>query len=180
MDMIDSNDVTLDVAEQSDAPLLANLLELYIHDLSEAFPLVELGVDGRFGYNKLPLYWSEANRFPFLIRYSGRVVGFALATRGSPASDNPDVLDVAEFFVIRRYRRAGVARRAAFLLWDRLPGRWFVRASERNTDAIRFWARVVDGYTGGTAKEFTRSGIHNDWRVFSLESYGAVIETFGA
>ncbi len=36
-------------------PLLANLLELYIHDFSE-FHDVELGPDGRFGYRNLPLY----------------------------------------------------------------------------------------------------------------------------
>ena len=109
-------EVSLDVAPARDAALLANLLELYVHDLSEAFPLIELGADGRFGYDPLPLYWSEPERrFPFLIRCGGRVAGFVLVARGSPASDDPDVLDVAEFFVLRRYRRSGVGRRAAFL-----------------------------------------------------------------
>ena len=46
----DSNGVALDAAAPADATLLANLLELYIHDLSAAFPSVELGPDGRFGY----------------------------------------------------------------------------------------------------------------------------------
>ena len=59
--MIDSQEVVLDVASPRDAVLLSNLLELYIHDLSETFP-VELGADGRFGYEKLPLYWSEPER----------------------------------------------------------------------------------------------------------------------
>ena len=118
-------EVGLDVAAPSDAVLLANLLELYLHDLSEAFPVIELGADGRFGYDKLPLYWSEPERrFPFLIRYRTKVAGFALITRGSPVSDDPDVFDVAEFFVIRRHRRSGVARQAAFLMWDSFPGRW--------------------------------------------------------
>ena len=91
-------EVVLDVAVARDAALLANLLELYLHDLSEAFPQIELGADGRFGYDKLELYWSEPERrFPFVIRYGTRVVGFVLATRGSPASDDPDVIDVAEY-----------------------------------------------------------------------------------
>jgi hypothetical protein len=61
--------VTLDSATPADAALLSNLLELYTHDLSAAFPSVELGPDGRFGYGKLPLYWTEPDRrFPFLIR----------------------------------------------------------------------------------------------------------------
>src|SRR5262245_2129726 len=116
-------EVSLEVATPGDAPLLENLLELYIHDLSDAFDL-ETGADGRFGYDQLPLYWTEpAHRFPFPIRRGGRTVGFALATRGSPASADPDDLDVRELFVLRRHRRSGAGRRAARLLWDRLPGR---------------------------------------------------------
>ena len=169
--MADLQEVVVDVAAPRDATLLENLLELYIHDLSEAFPGIELGPDGRFGYDKLPLYWSEPERrFPFLIRYRTRVAGFVLVTRGSPASDDPDVFDVAEFFVIRRHRRAGVARRAAFLVWDRFPGRWIVRVSEGNTGAVPFWDAVIAEYTSGAATESRRSGSPNAWRVFSFES----------
>src|SRR4051812_22354234 len=100
--MAEPHEVVLDVATPADATLLSNLLELYIHDLSAAFPNVELGADGRFGYAKLPLYWSEPERrFPFLIRCGSCVAGFALVTRGSPASDDPNVFDVAEFFILR-------------------------------------------------------------------------------
>ena len=166
-------DVVLDVARPGDAGLLANLLELYLHDLSEAFPTIELGADGRFGYDPLPLYWSEPERrFPFFIRHGARVAGFVLATRGSPASDDPDVFDVAEFFVIRRHRRSGVGRRAAFLVWDRLPGRWIVRVSEGNTGGLRFWPGVIAEYTQGAHTEFERAGNPNAWRVFSFESVG--------
>jgi predicted acetyltransferase len=173
--MTNPQGVVLDVAASRDAPLLANLLELYVHDLSEAFPCIELGADGRFGYDKLPLYWSEPERrFPFLIRYDTRVAGFVLVTRGSPASDDPDVFDVAEFFVIRRHRRCGVGRRAAFLVWDRLPGRWTVRVSEGNTSALPFWAGVIAEYSRGAATESRRSGSPNAWRVFSFSSRRSV------
>lgn len=66
--------VTLDAAAPNDVTLLGDLMELYIHDLSAVFPDVMLGPDGRFGYPKLPLYWSEPDRrFPFLIRCDSRV-----------------------------------------------------------------------------------------------------------
>jgi predicted acetyltransferase len=148
--MIESHEVVLDMALPRDAAVLANLLELYAHDLSEAFAL-ELGADGRFGYEKLPLYWSEPERrFPFLIRCGIRVVGFALITHGSPASDDPDDFDVAEFFVVRRHRRHGVGRRAACLLWNRFAVRWIVRVSEENRGGYHFWASVVAEFTRGT------------------------------
>jgi len=162
----------LEAAAPGDAGLLANLLELYIHDLSEVFP-VELGPDGRFGYEKLACYRSEPDRrFPFLITYGGRLAGFVLVTRGVLPSNDPDVFDVAEFFVLRRHRRLGVARRAAFLAWDRFPGRWSVRVSEGNVDAVPFWTRIVAEYTRGTAFESTRPGTPHAWRVFSFQSGG--------
>src|SRR5262245_24282117 len=110
--MTTPEEVRLAPATPEDAALPSNLLELYVHDMSEFFP-VQIGADGRFGYAKLPLYWSESDRrFPFLIRSGERVAGFALVTRGSPATDDPGDLDVAEFFVLRGYRRSGVGRQA--------------------------------------------------------------------
>ena len=168
--MIDSPEVVLEVATAHDAPVLSNLMELYAHDLSAVFSL-ELGPDGRFGYERLPLYWSEPeHRFPFFLRYGGRLVGFALITRGSPASDDPEDFDVAEFFVVRRYRRCGVGRRAAFLLWDRYPVRWIVRVSEGNHGGCHFWGRVIAEYTHGALTQTTRPGSPHAWRVFSFNS----------
>jgi predicted acetyltransferase len=169
------DDIVLDVATPEHAPLLMNLLQLYIHDLSAAFPSVEMGADGRYDYEELPLYWSEPERrFPFLIKFESRVVGFALITRGSPATDDPDVFDVAEFFVIRRHRRSGVGREAAFHLWNRFPGRWTVRVSEGNPGALRFWQFVTDRYTTGDVTRSVRAGSPHAWRVFSFDS-GAVV-----
>jgi predicted acetyltransferase len=163
-------DVSLEPAATSDAALLSNLLELYIHDLSEVFPGVELGADGRFGYPKLPLYWSEGDRrFPFLIKCNARVAGFVLATVGSPASEDPRTHDVAEFFVLRQYRHCGVGRRAAQLLWKRLPGKWTVRVSRGNRGALDFWRHAVARATNGTVAEFELPGLPNAWLVFAFE-----------
>jgi predicted acetyltransferase len=168
--MSGSQPVTLEVATHDTARLLSNLLELYLHDLSEIFP-VQIGADGRFRYANLPLYWSEPQkRFAFLIRSGAQPAGFALATRGSPVTDDPDHLDVAEFFVLRGYRRTGVGRQAAFLLWNRLPGRWVVRVSEANRAGLPFWQTTVQQYTRGAFSESKRPGSPHGWRVFIFES----------
>ncbi len=167
---MDSHEIVLDAARPHDATLIANLLELYAHDLSHAFDL-ELGADGRFGYPKLPLYWSEPERrFPFLIRCGIRVAGFALVARGSPASDGPEDFDVAEFFIVRRHRRSGVGRRAAFLLFDRFPVRWIVRVSGGNTGGGQFWTSIITEYTHGEFGDAVLPGIPHPWRVFSFDS----------
>jgi hypothetical protein len=74
-------DIQLELARRQQSPILANLLELYAHDFSEFQPL-DIGPDGRFGYKSLPLYWSESNRHPFLIRFEGKLAGLALVKGG--------------------------------------------------------------------------------------------------
>ncbi len=168
--MAASEDLTLEVATEADAPVLSNLLELYLHDLSEIFP-IEVGADGRFGYDKLPLYWCQRDtHFAFLIRCRRRVAGFALVTRGSPATDDPEDLDVAEFFVLRSYRRSGVGRRAAFLLWSRTAGRWIVRVSEANRAGLPFWDAIIGEYTKGTFSKAEHPGKLHLFRVFLFRS----------
>src|SRR5450631_4195545 len=93
-------------------PILANLLQLYAHDFSE-FHDVDLGPDGRFVYASLPLYWSEPDRHPFLVRVDGRLAGFVLVKRGSEVSGDKTAWDMAEFFVIRGCRRRGIGTQIA-------------------------------------------------------------------
>lgn len=150
-------------------PLLANLFELYAHDFSE-FVALELGADGRFGFAQLPSYWTEPGRHPFLVRVNGHPAGFVLVWKGSQVSGDAEVWDVAEFFVIRRYRRLGVGTAAAHAVWRRLPGRWEVRVLDQNQRAQAFWARAVGEFTGDAAapKVVDSEGVR--WHVFSFES----------
>ena len=158
-------------ADYAERVVLKNLLELYVHDLSESFPFVQLGADGHFGYPELAGYWSDpTKRFAFFIKEGGKVAGFALVTLGSPATPEPDVYDLAEFFVLRGYRRTGVGRRAAALLWKELPGQWTVRSSEANPAALTFWSDVVAAYTNGSAKTSSWSGKTSEFRVFRFAS----------
>jgi len=167
-----SDDVRLRVATAVDATVLANLLELYIHELSDVFPGLHIGADGRFGYPNLPSFLEAEGRFPFLIERNGRLAGFALVTRGSPISEDPTVFDIAEFFVLRGERAAGVGRRAAELLWRRFPGPWTVRVAEANRGAVAFWSAVVLGFADGASVEVRRAGDHRGlgWRIFTFHS----------
>ena len=168
--MATSEEVTLEPATRADDTLLSNLLELYIHDLSEIFG-IKPGADGRFGYDALPLYWSQPEtHFAYLIRNGGDVAGFGLVARGSPASDDPEVLDVNEFFVLRGYRRGGVARRAAFLLWDRTPAKWVVRVAEQNRGALPFWEGAIREYTRGAFGAKAHRGKTQTFRAFSFSN----------
>ena len=162
--------VSLDAATAVDATLLSDLLEQYADELSAVFPTMARGPDGRFGYPRLPLYWSEPERrFAFVVWVDGQVAGCVLATRGSPAAEDPRVLDVAEFFVLRRYRRLGVGQRAAQLMWSRLPGTWTVRVAEGNRAGLAFWADVLEAATARVTVSVRPSG-PTSWRVYTFDT----------
>jgi predicted acetyltransferase len=157
-------------ATVDDEEVLGRLLELYAHELSDVFQL-ELDESGRYGYDQLESYFSEPKtHHAFLVRHRGHLAGFALATRGSPASEAPDVYDVAEFFILRRHRRAGLGRRVAFRLFNALPGRWLVRVSADNPGALAFWSRVIEDYAGGSTSRSERPGRLSAWQVYEFRS----------
>jgi predicted acetyltransferase len=162
--------VHLEPAGPEQMRVLARMLELYLHDLSEVFEL-ELGADGRFGYEALPRFLEEpGRRFAFLIRAGPHLAGFALIARGSPAGGSPDDLDVAEFFVLRRHRRSGVGREAAFALFDRLPGSWVVRVIDGNRRGLPFWSEIIPAYTGGRYERRRLPPPREAWNVFTFRS----------
>ena len=149
-------------------PILANLLELYGHDFSEFFDL-DIGEDGRFGYTSLPLYWSDPNCHPFLLRIEGKLAGLAFVKRGDAA-----VWDIAEFFVVRGYRRLGIGTQAAHEVWRRFPGMWQVRVMQANVSGERFWAGAISTFTGEAIQPVSIEAGGERWSVFSFESKGTI------
>ena len=150
-------------------PVLANMLELYAHDFSE-FVDLKLGPDGRFGYRRLPLYWTEPGRYPFIVKTGGHLAGFVFVRRGSEISQDADVWDVAEFFIVRGLRRLGLGTKAAHEVWRRFPGRWEVRVSGRNRKAKEFWARAVAEFVGEAVEPVPFEKDGEGWHLFSFES----------
>jgi predicted acetyltransferase len=149
--------------------VLANLLELYAHDFSE-FHDLELGADGRFGYSELPLYWNEPGRHPFLVWVEGKLAGLVLVKRGSEVSGDESVWDVAEFFVLRGYRRRGIGTQIAHEVWRRFPGLWEVRVMQSNVSARDFWAHAISILTGEAIHPVRVEKDGKCWMLFSFES----------
>jgi predicted acetyltransferase len=129
--------------------VLAELLHRYLHELRDVFG-VRPGADGRFRYERLPLHLAGGDRAALLVRADGALAGFALVARGSVVDGAPDVRDLSEFFVVPEVRRRGVGGRAASAVFAAFPGRWEVRAYERNPGAVEFWSRAVAAHTAGT------------------------------
>jgi predicted acetyltransferase len=161
--------VEVSPAAADEEPILANLLELYAHDFSEFLDL-PLQANGRFGYPSLSLYWKEKGRFPFLVRVDGQLAGFVLVSRGSRIREAPSVWDMAEFFIVRRYRKQGIGAAVATEIFRRFPGAWEVRVLESNRPALPFWESVARAFAADGVGETFVEQQEKRWHVFRFTS----------
>lgn len=159
------------LAPAGQEPVFANLLELYSHDFSEFMDL-ELGPDGRFEYPDLPNFWKEADRFPFLVKVGGHLAGFALVWKGSRVSGDPEVWDLAEFFIARGFRRRGIGAAVAREIWRRFPGAWELRVRDRNQGAVAFWHAAVRAFATHVGHVIVERD-DTQWHVLSFTSPAA-------
>ena len=136
---------------------------MYAHDFSE-FHEIELGEDGRFGYKDLPRYFHEPNRRAFLVRVDSKLAGLVLVKRGSGLSGDETIWDMAEFFVVRRYRRRGIGTYVAHEVWRQVTGLWEVRVMELNYTAHLFWGACHLGIHWGDDALRSRS---NRWQILA-------------
>ena len=126
------------------------MMELYFHDLS-AFEDIEIDEHGLFGYKYLDPYWTDDNRHPFLVRVEGKLAGFVLVNQHTflPGSEYA----IAEFFILRKYRRQRIGKTVACRIFDMFVGQWESHQTIENKIAQQFWRKVVEGYTHGRYSE---------------------------
>jgi predicted acetyltransferase len=125
--------------------LMQNLMQLYTHDFSEFWAGSERGdlnSLGRFETYPLEGYWSRPGWHAGLIWCDSQLAGFALIN-DETHSMLPADRNMAEFFVVRKYRGSGVGRAAAEILLSRHPGSWEIAVARKNVRALKFWRDLV-------------------------------------
>jgi len=157
-------EIELQEASRGDRSILRNLLELYIYDFSE-YTGNDLDEHGFYGYDYLDRYWTEAGRTPFLVRVQGKLAGLVLVRD----VDEEGILvhHMAEFFILRKYRRQSAGQQAAFKAFDRFPGLWHVSELAENLPAIAFWQKIIHQYTGSSFAEIPNHDQDGPMQVFT-------------
>lgn len=122
----------------SKEPLVNNLLNLYMHDMSEWFGVAP-DQRGHFGYIVNDHF--ETNKPVYLAFDGDRPAGFSLITTGAEST-----YEIEEFFLIRHYRHRGIAEQFASHLWNQHPGEWIIRVLEGNLPAVPFWRKAVSSF----------------------------------
>jgi len=156
-----------------DYNVLHNLAQLYQYDFTDFLP-GDLNEQGEYPYIDVRRYLTGKGLRAYLARVSGKLAGFVLI------KDTPEQRDrmgcyLAEFFVMRPYRRKGVGRALAFQTFDTYRGYWELAVVGPNTPALAFWRKVVGEYSQNRCEEFTTYD-HEDrvtviWQTFDSSTW---------
>ena len=136
--MQDTPPVSIIPASPDQKPVIANLIQLYLHDMTEFMPF-PVEPDGRFAYDFLDRFW----RFPYLIMTGNEIAGFALVIDECPLTGRQPCFFMAEFFILKAYRGRGTGRAALAAILARHPGDWHIATPLANTAALAFWHKAV-------------------------------------
>ena len=135
-------DIQIIPAQIEEQPVIKQLLELYTYEMTDLADF-DINDNGYFGYVDLPKYWQDPNRYPYIVKVNKKLAGFVLIQKGSPLENDPEIWDVAEFFIMRKFRKNNVGQFVAQKIWHEFNGRWQVRVWDNNTIAHAFWETVI-------------------------------------
>lgn len=132
---------------EDEKEILRNLMEKYNYEFSQ-YDNCDVNALGLYGYSYLDNYWTEKGRWAFFLKADGKLAGFAMVNDYPESGEKTDYC-MSEFFVMYKYRRCGLGKWAAFQLFDKFSGTWFLKRHPKNIPSVHFWNKVVSEYTGG-------------------------------
>jgi predicted acetyltransferase len=152
-----------------DRQWIENIYSEYLDDLSGQntglFPMI--GEHGARGEELFAHWFANDKAHPLVIVQGKETVGFALVSRPTMhgKARAPADYRMSEFFVRRNQRRKGIGSDAATLIFNRFAGEWEIVEYLRNSGAVAFWRRVLNGYCPGQFTERTQNGeVHQSFK----------------
>jgi predicted acetyltransferase len=145
-------DTQLIPAAQQHKEVIKNLMQFYMYDFTEYVPN-DVEADGLFkAYPQLENYWTEeGHKFPYIIEKGKKHVGFVLVRYIE--TPKRKYFSIAEFFIMKMYRRSGIGTEVAQQAFNLHKGQWEVHQRETNKPACIFWNEVINNYTKGRFTE---------------------------
>ena len=139
-------------AKENDKQIIFNLMQIYFYELSffeDEFTNFKLLDTGLYAISKyVELYWKEENRHPYILKCDGNLAGFVLKKVNKQNKN-----EIAEFFVLNKYRKLGAGRFMAKEMFKRYKGMWEIRTLLKNKRAQEFWRKIVKEASNGKYEE---------------------------
>ncbi len=130
-----------------DKEIIRNLNEKYFYECS-FYENMQVDDLGNFGYDYLDAYFTDNDRWAYILRVDDRLAGFAMVNKYFDDRQNLD-FSMAEFFILRYYQGKGIGRYFAHTLFDKHKGKWQTAMHCNNKKGIAFWNKVISDYTNG-------------------------------
>lgn len=123
--------------------LIRNLYQFYAYESSD-WEQEDVEVDGRFYIHDehLARYWQDPQWSANLILVDGYIAGFLLVERSELAG--LDAQELADLFILKRYRRKGIGQALATQVLMSGEGDWLVRFYDQDETSQAFWRSVLD------------------------------------
>jgi len=143
--------MTLKQAEKHEQDILVNLLEKYEYEFSQ-YHGWDVEDSGLYGIEMEDEYWDENKKHTaYLIKVDGNLAGFVLVIDGSEEGETTDYA-IDEFFIMYKYRRSGIGKKALFEVLDKHRGSWQLTYHPKNAASVNFWEKSIGEYTNGKFK----------------------------
>jgi [ribosomal protein S5]-alanine N-acetyltransferase len=171
---IDFNKIKMIPATLQDYPTIQNMGRFYVYDMSEylgheaGWEIPENGLYECIDFKK---YLDTKEAFPFLIRYENELAGFVIVDR--KGSDPQIDFNMAQFFILRKFKGNGIGKYVAHQCFDQFPGVWEIMVMPRNEGAYRFWRATIKSYCDHHFSEYSRDIQHfnnNRKNIFKFDS----------
>ena len=137
--------IELKICETKNKEILIRLIQFYYYDLDASSDLAHVKLkNGK--YEDMPYfdnYWFEKQRFPYLVFYNTPPIGFVLIHN---ISVNINLKwKLAEFFIMRPFRRHGIASNVFRTIINNHKGAWEISVLKDNSPALKFWEKELRG-----------------------------------
>jgi len=141
--------VSLRKIELEEKEILANLLEKYNYEFSQ-YDNRDVNKLGLYGHQYLDCYWWEdENGWAYFIEVDSKLAGFIMINDYCEVADRKTDFVISEFFVMYKYRRMGIGKKALFMALDLHRGTWHLKRHTKNENAVHFWNNAINEYTNG-------------------------------
>ena len=153
---------TIDLAKSpNDRRIIRHFFLAFFYDLSRYDPGIVIVKSGLPHYapsgNPEPCtfdefiasnFWVRGDCTQYIIRVDGQSAGYAIVC--SDCDHIPPEIDyeLLDFYIAPKYRRQGIGRQAARLVFDAHRGTWQVFELAANEPARAFWHPVIEEYSG--------------------------------
>jgi predicted acetyltransferase len=170
----DLNKIELIPASLADYSIIQNMARFYVYDMSEYMGQEqgwEIPNDGLYECIDFKKYWENDQSFPFLIHYQNEWAGFVIVDK--KGSDKEVNFNMAQFFILRKFKNKGLGTWVATYCFDHFKGVWEVMVMPKNEGAYQFWQKTIANYTHGNFVKYTREIPHLDHstkNIFRFES----------